>query len=191
MVVTIIGAGSVGSTIAYTLTVSGIASEIVMIDVNTKKALGEAMDIRQGIPFCDPCKIYAGRYEDARGSDIVVITSDIGRKPGQTRLELAQTNVNILKAIAPQIVKVCPDALYIIVSNPVDIMTYVFLKHTGLPQEKVIGVRTPLLKAFAKELFKEGKQTEFMSALPHSYYEEDKRRTSKSRSSFFIRKPLS
>ena len=103
--VTIIGAGSVGSTIAYTMAVQGLVSEIVMIDVNTKKALGEAMDIRQGTPFMQPCKIYAGSYEDAAGSDIVIITSGIARKPGQTRLELCQINVNILKSITPQIVK--------------------------------------------------------------------------------------
>ena len=77
--VTIVGAGSVGSTIAFMMAVKGIASEIVIIDINEKKALGEAMDIRQGTPFCAPCKIYAGRYEDAAGSDIVVITSGIGR----------------------------------------------------------------------------------------------------------------
>ena len=115
--VTIVGAGSVGSTIAFMMAVKGIASEIVIIDINEKKALGEAMDIRQGTPFCAPCKIYAGRYEDAAGSDIVVITSGIGRKPGQTRLDLAQTNVNILKSIAGEITKYASEAIYVIVSN--------------------------------------------------------------------------
>lgn len=142
--ITVIGAGSVGSTIAFMMAVKGIASEIVLIDVNEKKALGEAMDIRQGIPFCDPCKIYAGRYEDARNSDIVVITSGIGRKPGQTRLELAQTNVNIMKSIASQISAVAPDAVYVIVSNPVDVLTYVFNKVTGIPENRIIGTGTLL-----------------------------------------------
>ena len=142
--VTIVGAGSVGSTIAFMMAVKGIASEIVIIDINEKKALGEAMDIRQGTPFCAPCKIYAGRYEDAAGSDIVVITSGIGRKPGQTRLDLAQTNVNITKSIIPQIVKHAPDAIYIIVSNPVDILTYVFHKVSGLPESHIIGSGTIL-----------------------------------------------
>lgn len=142
--VTIIGAGSVGSTIAYTMAVQGLASEIVMIDVNTKKALGEAMDIRQGTSFMEPCKIYAGSYEDAAGSDIVVITSGIARKPGQTRLELCQINVNILKSITPQIVKYAPEALYVFVSNPVDIMTYAFCKFSGLPEKQVIGSGTLL-----------------------------------------------
>lgn len=142
--ITVIGAGSVGATIAFMMAVKGIAAEIVVIDINEKKALGEAMDIRQGIPFCDPCKIYAGRYEDAKDSDIVVITSGIGRKPGQTRLELAQTNVNIMKSIAGEISKVAPDAVYVIVSNPVDVLTYVFNKVTDIPENRIIGTGTLL-----------------------------------------------
>ena len=127
--ITIIGAGSVGSTIAYTLSSQDIASEIVLIDINKKKAEGEVLDIIQGTCFRDPISIIAGDYEDARDSDIVIITSGIARKPGQTRLELTQTNVNILKSITPEIVKAAPNALYLIVSNPVDIMTYVFGEH--------------------------------------------------------------
>jgi L-lactate dehydrogenase len=142
--ITVIGSGSVGSTIAYTLTISGIASEIVMIDINNEKALGEALDIRQGTPFCNPTNIYAGTYEDAEGSDIVVITSGVARKPGQSRLELAQTNVNILKTVADSVLKYAPDATYVIVSNPVDVLTYVFCKYTGLPEERVIGSGTIL-----------------------------------------------
>ena len=142
--ITIIGAGSVGSTIAYTLTATGIATEIIMIDVNTKKAMGEALDIRQGTPFCGSCSIYAGSYADAKGSDIVVITSGVARKPGQTRLDLAQTNVDILKSIIPQITKYAPDATYVIVSNPVDILTYTFCKCSGIPEERIIGSGTIL-----------------------------------------------
>ena len=142
--ITVIGSGSVGATIAYTLTISGIASEIVMIDINGEKALGEALDIRQGTPFCNPSNIYAGTYDDAKNSDIVIITSGVARKPGQSRLELAQTNVNILKSVADNVVKVAPDATYVIVSNPVDVLTYVFCKYTGLPEERVIGSGTIL-----------------------------------------------
>lgn len=142
--ITVIGSGNVGSTIAYTLTIMGLASEIVMIDLNHEKSLGEALDIRQGVPFCNPVNIYAGTYEDAKDSDIVVITSGMARKAGQSRLDLAQTNVDIIKDIADQIVPMAPDATYVIVSNPVDILTYVFLKHTGLPQERVIGSGTIL-----------------------------------------------
>ena len=128
--VTIIGAGSVGSTVAYTLAVQGTVSEIVIIDINEEKALGEAMDIRQGTPFCYPVNIYAGNYEDAKGSDIVILTSGVGRKPGQTRLDLVNTNVKIAKNIIPQIAAAAPDAIYIIVGNPVDIITYQFCKYS-------------------------------------------------------------
>lgn len=142
--ISIIGTGSVGSTIAYTLTVMGLASEIVMIDINNEKALGEALDIRQGTPFCGACSVYAGDYRDAVDSDIVILTSGIARKPGQTRLELAQTNINITKSIIPEITKYAPNAIYVIVSNPVDILTYTFRKFSGLPEEHIIGSGTIL-----------------------------------------------
>ena len=142
--ITIIGAGSVGSTIAYTLSGQDIASELVLIDINKEKVKGEVMDIEQGTCFRDPISIVAGDYKDAQDSDIVIITSGIARKPGQTRIELTQTNVNILKEITPEIVKAAPNALYIIVSNPVDIMTYVFTKISGLPENQIIGSGTIL-----------------------------------------------
>jgi len=142
--VTIIGAGSVGATIAYTLVANGPVSEIVLIDVNEPKAMAEALDIRQATPFLTSSKIYEGSYEDAVGSDIVIITSGVGRKPGQSRIDLTQTNVNILKSIAPKIVEYVPDAIYLLVANPVDILTYVFCKITGVPKERVIGSGTSL-----------------------------------------------
>ena len=142
--ITIIGAGSVGSTIAYNLSNNDLASEIVLIDINKEKVEGEVMDIVQGTSFRNPISIVAGDYEDAKDSDIVIITSGIARKPGQNRIELTQTNVNILKSITPQIVKEAPNALYIIVSNPVDIMTYVFTKISGLPENQIIGSGTLL-----------------------------------------------
>lgn len=142
--ITVIGAGSVGATIAYTLAGKSIASEIVMIDINKNKVEGEVLDIEQGTCFRSPISIISGEYEDAKDSDIVIITSGIARKPGQTRIELAQTNVNIIKSIAPEIVKVAPKANYIIVSNPVDILTYVFMKVSGLPEKQIIGSGTAL-----------------------------------------------
>ena len=142
--ISVIGTGSVGSTIAYTLAITGIASDIVMIDINGEKALGEALDIRQGTPFCNPCSIYAGNYSDAAGSDIVVITSGVARKPGQSRLDLAQVNVNILKSITPEITRYAPDATYVIVSNPVDVLTYAFCKYSGIPEQRIIGSGTIL-----------------------------------------------
>ena len=142
--VTVIGAGSVGATISYTLAVKGIADEIVMIDINENKVLGEALDIRQALPFCNTSSVYAGGYAEAKDSDIVIITSGLPRKAGQTRLELAQTNVDILKSIIPQITKYAPNATYIIVSNPVDILTYTFCKCSGIPEERIIGSGTIL-----------------------------------------------
>ena len=142
--ITIIGAGSVGATVAYTLVATGSVSEIVLIDVNVEKAKGEALDILQATPYLSPVKIYCGTYEDAVGSDIVIVTSGVGRKPGQSRIDLTQINVNILKSIAPQIVKYAPDALYLFVANPVDVLTYVFQKITGIPKNRVIGTGTTL-----------------------------------------------
>ena len=127
-----------------TLAHDEIASEIVLIDINKEKVEGEVMDIEQGTCFRSPVSLVAGDYADAKDSDIVIITSGIARKPGQTRIELTQTNVNILKSITPQIVKEAPDAKYIIVSNPVDIMTYVFTKISGLPENQIMGSGTIL-----------------------------------------------
>ena len=123
--ITIIGAGSVGATIAYTLSQRSIASEIVLIDINKDKAEGEVMDIEQGTSFREPISIVAGDYPDAVDSDIVIITSGIARKPGQTRIELTQTNVNIMKSITPEIVKVAP-------------------KISGLPERQILGSGTAL-----------------------------------------------
>ena len=141
---TIIGAGNVGSTIAYTLAIENIANEVVMIDINKDKADGEAMDIAQGSPFFSGTQVYAGDYVDAADSDIVIITSGVARKPGQTRLDLAQTNVNILCSIAPQITRYAPRAIYLIVSNPVDVMTYVFHKVTDISENRIMGSGTIL-----------------------------------------------
>ena len=142
--ITVIGAGSVGAAITNDIMVQGIASEVVLIDINKEKAMGEALDIYQGAPFCSPAIIRSGDYEDAAGSNIVIITSGVPRKPGQTRLELAQTNVNILKSITPQITKYAPDAVYILVANPVDILTYVFTKISGIPEHRILGSGTVL-----------------------------------------------
>ena len=160
--ITIIGAGSVGATTAFALLTRGVASEVVLIDVNTEKALGEALDMKQATPFIDNCDIYAGSYADAVNSDVVIITSGIGRKPGQSRLELVQTNVGIIKTISSEITKVAPNAIYLLVANPVDILTYAFLKYTGLPKNQVFGTGTVLdtirLRTRLAELYNINKQ---------------------------------
>ena len=142
--ITVIGAGSVGATVANDLMVQGIASEIVLVDINKKKAYGEALDVYQGAPFHSPAIVRCGDYADAVGSDIVVITCGVARKPGMSRLDLAQTNVNILKDVASSVVPHAPKAIYVIVSNPVDVLTYVFTKISGLPEKQIIGSGTIL-----------------------------------------------
>ncbi len=142
--ITVIGAGNVGATIAYNLSSSSKVSEIVVIDVNKQKVEGEVLDILQGTAFRDPIKIRGGEYSDAADSDIVIITAGVGRKPGQSRIDLTQINVNIMKGIAPEIAKHAPNALYVIVANPVDILTYVFTKISGIPESQIIGSGTIL-----------------------------------------------
>ena len=150
--ITIIGAGSVGATIAYTLSSETLATDIVLIDINKQKAEGEVMDIMQGTAFRDPITVTSGDYDLAKDSNIVIITSGIARKPGQTRLDLTKINVGIMKDIAKNIAPVAPNALYIIVSNPVDIMTYTFTKESGIPEKQIIGSGTSLDTARLRSL---------------------------------------
>ena len=142
--ITVIGAGAVGSTITHILSLENYVSELVLIDILKDKADGEVMDMVQGLGFRDPVRMVAGDYPDAQGSDIVIITSGVARKPGQTRLELAKTNVDIIKSIAPRISAVAPNAIYIIVANPVDILTYAFIQYSDIPETQVVGSGTLL-----------------------------------------------
>lgn len=153
--IVILGAGNVGATIAFTLTLDGMGSEIVLIDINNDKAKGEAMDIIQGTAFCPPVNIYAGDYEKAKNADIVIVTVGMARKPGQTRIDLAQANVNIVKEVMPKITKYAPDAVYIVVSNPVDVLTYAILKTTSLSEKQVFGSGTMLDSARLRSMLAE------------------------------------
>ena len=142
--ISIIGAGKVGANVAFTLTLAGLASEMVLIDIDFERAMGEAMDIIQGTPFCPTVNLYAGQYEDAAGSDIVILTAGAARKPGQSRLDLARQNVDVLRHIIAKVARIAPDSVYIVVSNPVDIITYAAIKYSGLPQNRIIGSGTKL-----------------------------------------------
>ncbi len=142
--ISILGAGNVGATIAYALTLQGVASEILLVDINKEKAEGEALDIAQCAACVPACKIWSGEYSDVAGSDIVIITFGVGRKPGQTRLDLAAINIGILRSVIKDVAKIAPDALYIVVSNPVDVLTYVVMHDTGLSKNQVIGTGTLL-----------------------------------------------
>ena len=140
----VIGCGFVGSATAFTLMQSRLFSELVLLDVNMEKADGEAKDIAHGIPFAGQMKIYAGTYDDAADAAIIIITAGANQKPGETRLDLVQKNTAIYQSIIPEIVKRDFGGILLIVSNPVDILTYVALKLSGLPEDRVLGSGTVL-----------------------------------------------
>lgn len=142
--IAVLGTGNVGATIAYSLAFSGLCSEIVLVDINKAKAEGEALDIAQCAACVPSVKIWSGEYADVAGANIVIATFGIGRKPDQTRLDLAKVNIGILTSVMPEVAKIAPDALYVIVSNPVDVLTYATIKCTGLPENRVIGTGTLL-----------------------------------------------
>lgn len=142
--VSIIGAGFVGSTTAYTLMMSGVISEIVLVDVNTAKAEGEVMDLNHGMPFARPVKITTGGYKDCAGSSIVIIAAGANQKPGETRIDLVQRNTDIFRSIIKEIVQYCKDSIILVVTNPVDILTYVTYRLSGFPKNRVIGSGTVL-----------------------------------------------
>lgn len=142
--ISVIGAGYVGATTAYALMLGGLSEEIVIVDLNKNKAIGEAMDIAHGAAFVRPVKVISGDYEDTKGSDIVIITAGAAQKPGESRIDLVNKNINIFRGLVPQVVKYSPDAIIIVVSNPVDILSYVTYKISGFPKERVIGSGTVL-----------------------------------------------
>lgn len=142
--VAVIGCGFVGSSIAFALMQSGLFSEMVLIDVDMKKAEGEALDIGHGISFARPMKIWAGTYEDIADAAIVIITAGANQKPGETRLDLVHKNIGILKSIMPEVTKYNKTGIIMMVANPVDILTYAALKISGLPENRVIGSGTVL-----------------------------------------------
>lgn len=153
--ISIIGAGFVGATSAYALMMRGIASEIVIIDINKDKALGEALDLAHGVSFVNPVDIYSGDYTDIKDSDIIIITAGAAQKPGETRLDLVNKNFDIFKSIIPEIMKHSPNSILLVVSNPVDILTYITYKLSDLPKQKVIGSGTVLDTSRFKYLLSE------------------------------------
>jgi len=153
--IVIVGAGNIGSTFAFSLMISGLAREIVLIDKNDLLAKGECMDLNHGISFAHPTKIYAAGFESCKDADIVVITAGTNQKPGQSRTDLVQANVAIFKDIIPAISKYAGNAILLVVTNPVDILTYVTLKLSGFPSNRVIGSGTVLDTARLKYMISE------------------------------------
>ena len=142
--VVIVGAGAVGSTFAYTLMQSGLADEIVLVDLNRERAEGEAMDINHGLFFVPPVDVRAGDYDDCAGASVVVVTAGAKQKSGQTRLELVGTNVRICRQIMDEVTSRTREAVVVMVTNPVDVLTYFALRHSGLPPGQLIGSGTVL-----------------------------------------------
>lgn len=138
--VVLVGTGAVGCSYAYSLINQGVAQELVLIDVNELKAEGEAMDLNHGIPLApSPIKVWKGSYEDCKEADLVVLTAGLAQKPGETRLELVEKNTNIFKQIVGNIMSNGFDGIFLVATNPVDIITHVTWKESGLPKERVIG----------------------------------------------------
>lgn len=142
--VVIIGAGFVGSTAAYAIMNWGLASEIVLIDVDKKRAEGEAMDLNHGASFVKPVKIKSGDYDECKDARVVIVAAGANQKPGETRLDLVKKNTEVFKQIIPRITKYTTDAILLVVTNPVDILTYVTIKISKLPEYQVIGSGTVL-----------------------------------------------
>jgi L-lactate dehydrogenase len=158
--VAIVGAGFVGSTFAYSLLIHGLVSQIVVIDVNKERAEGEVMDLNHGLPFAYPVKIGVGDYSDCKNADIVTIAVDRGQKIEESRLELAQGNFEILKQIVPKITEYNKECILLVVSNPLDVMTYAALKLSGFPRNRVIGSGTILDTARLRYLLGEHLQVD-------------------------------
>ncbi len=150
-----IGCGFVGSSSAFALMQSGLFSEMVMIDVDRARAEGEAMDISHGLPFARPVRIYAGDYDDIVDAAVIIITAGANQKPDETRLDLIHKNVEIFKSIIPEIAKRRCEGIVLVVSNPVDILTYTAIRLSGFPEHRVIGSGTVLDTARLKYLIGE------------------------------------
>ena len=140
----IIGAGFVGAACSFSLMQSGLFSELVLIDSDRNRAEGEALDISHGVPFAKPIKIYAGDYDDIKNASVLIITAGASQKEGETRLDLVKKNINIFKTIVPEITKRAFNGIILVVANPVDILTTVTVKLSGLPANRVIGSGTVL-----------------------------------------------
>ncbi len=140
----IIGAGQVGLACVYSMLIQGTFDEMVLVDVDRNKVEGEVMDLVHGLSFVQPVTVRTGTAADCHGADMVIITAGAKQKPAESRLELLERNVNIFKTLIPELVHYCPEAIFLIVSNPVDVMSYVTWKLAGLPSTSVIGSGTVL-----------------------------------------------
>ena len=147
MKVGIVGSGFVGATAGYALVMQGVGREIVLVDKNTARAEAEADDIRHAVPFAHPLDIRAGGYEDLAGCRVVVLCAGVGQKPGESRLQLLQRNARVFQEVVPAVLQQAPDAVLVVATNPVDVMTHVasrFARDCGVPAGRVLGSGTTL-----------------------------------------------
>ncbi len=166
--ITVVGAGNVGATTAYTLMISGLVSEIVLIDINKDKAEGDAMDMNHGVSFVSPVRIVAGSYSDIKGSDMVIITAGASQREGERRTDLLKRNADIFKDIIDNILRYCmDDTILMVVTNPVDILTYVTCKMSGFSKNNVIGSGTVLDTSRLKYLI--GERVKIDARNVHTY----------------------
>lgn len=142
--IVIIGAGAVGSTTAYTLLLRERMDELVLIDANKEKAIGDALDMSHGLPFLGQSKVWAGTYEDCKGADIIIITAGAAQREGESRIDLLKRNVAIFESITTEVLKYNTDGILLIASNPVDVMSYFTWKKSGWPTNRIIGSGTLL-----------------------------------------------
>jgi L-lactate dehydrogenase len=153
--VAVVGTGAVGSTFAYSLLLSGLAAEILLVDANARKAEGEAMDIAHAVPFAPTSHVWSGSVEECAGAAITVIAAGAAQKPGETRLDLLRKNAAIFRQIVPEVAQANPDGIILVATNPVDILSYLTWRISGLPAARVIGSGTILDTARFRALLAE------------------------------------
>src|SRR5262245_35990604 len=170
MKVGIVGAGYVGSTAAYALVMRGVGREIVLVDKNADRAVAEADDLRHAVPFANPLEINAGDYDELSGCRVVVLCAGVGQRPGETRLQLLQRNAAVFHEVVPQVLKRAPQAVLVVASNPVDVMTHLATRYAaecGIPAQRVLGSGTTLDTARFRSLL--GTQCGVDSHHVHAY----------------------
>ena len=151
--IAIVGAGSVGATLAYACLIRGLSHDVVLYDMNAAKVEAEVLDLRHGLPFCPAADINGSDdVQICAGADVIAVTAGAKQKPGQTRLELAGTNVEICRSLIPRLLEVAPDAVIVMVTNPVDVLTLAALRFSGLPKNRVFGSGTVLDSARLRDL---------------------------------------
>ena len=147
MKIGIVGSGLVGSTAAYAMVMRGIGRQIILVDLNANRAKAEADDIQHAVPFAHPMRVMAGDYPDLAGSQVVVITAGVNQQPGESRLHLLERNAKVFEQVIPNIVQFAPNAILLVATNPVDIMTHItahMAENLGIPRQRVLGTGTTL-----------------------------------------------